>query len=65
MGEFLVSCTMLNKMDPFELGGLRLNAGFVALAVNMAVFLLASLAAKAPRSMSVYRSTLASEPVAR
>ena len=42
-GEFLVFFLILSKMDPFAFAGLNLNAGFVALVVNMAVFIVVSL----------------------
>jgi SSS family solute:Na+ symporter len=48
VGEFLVFYLMLNKLDPLAVGGLHLNAGFVALVVNMAVFLVVSLATRTP-----------------
>ena len=44
VGEFLVFYLMLNKMDPVAIWGMHLNAGFVALVVNAAVFVVVSLA---------------------
>ena len=41
VGEFLVFYLILNKLDPLAILGLHLNAGFVALVVNMAVFVVA------------------------
>jgi SSS family solute:Na+ symporter len=43
-GEFLVFYLILNKMDPLGIFGMNLNAGFVALVVNFAVFVVVSLA---------------------
>jgi SSS family solute:Na+ symporter len=48
VGEFLVFYLMLNKLDPLAVGGLHFNAGFVALVVNTAVFLVVSLATRTP-----------------
>lgn len=42
VGEFLVFYLMLNKLDPFPFMGEHLNAGFVALLVNMIVFVVVS-----------------------
>lgn len=42
-GEFLVFFLILNKLDPLAIVGLNLNAGFVALVVNMAIFVVVSL----------------------
>jgi SSS family solute:Na+ symporter len=43
-GEVLVFYLPLSHHDPLAIIGLNLNAGFVALVVNMAVFLIVSLA---------------------
>lgn len=43
VGEFIVFALILGKMDPFSFAGMNLNAGFVALVVNMAVFVTVSL----------------------
>jgi SSS family solute:Na+ symporter len=51
VGEFLVFYLMLNKLDPLTVGSLHLNAGFVALVVNMAVFLVVSLATRTPEGI--------------
>jgi SSS family solute:Na+ symporter len=42
-GEAMVFYLVLNKMDPLAIMGLNLNAGFVALVCNMAVFVVVSL----------------------
>ncbi len=42
-GEVLVFFLILNKLDPVSIFSLHLNAGFVALIVNMAVFVTVSL----------------------
>jgi len=65
VGEFLVFYTMLNKLDPLPVAGLNLNAGFIALAANMLVFVVVSLLAAPQRSESVYLSTHPAEPAAR
>jgi SSS family solute:Na+ symporter len=57
VGEFLVFYTMLNKLDPLPVFGMNINAGFVALVANMAVFFLVSLAVAPQRSESVYMSS--------
>ncbi|HWR39084.1 MAG TPA: sodium:solute symporter family protein [Patescibacteria group bacterium] len=44
VGEVLVFSLILGKMDPLPLAGLNLNAGFVALVANVAVFVVVSLA---------------------
>jgi SSS family solute:Na+ symporter len=44
VGEVLVFTMILGKLDPLAVGGLHLNAGFVALAANVIVFFLVSLA---------------------
>jgi SSS family solute:Na+ symporter len=44
IGEILVFALILGKLDPLPIGGLNLNAGFVALAANLAVFIAVSLA---------------------
>ena len=64
VGEFLVFYTMLNKLDPLPVYGMNINAGFVALVANMAVFFLVSLAVAPQRSESVYMSTRPAEPAA-
>ncbi|WP_312562227.1 sodium:solute symporter family protein [Anaerospora sp.] len=43
VGEFLVFALILGKLDPLPFAGLNLNAGFVALAANLAVFVTVSL----------------------
>ncbi len=43
VGEAIVFYLILAKLDPLAIWGLNLNAGFVALAVNMAVFVAVSL----------------------
>lgn len=48
MGEILVFSLILGKMDPFPFAGMNLNAGFVALLVNLFVFVLVSLAVYSP-----------------
>jgi SSS family solute:Na+ symporter len=48
VGEFIVFYLILNKLDPLAMWGLHLNAGFVALVVNMAVFVIVSLATRTP-----------------
>lgn len=50
-GEFLVFYLILNKMDPFAIAGLHLNAGFVALVVNFVVFVTVSLATSTPATI--------------
>ena len=50
-GEFLVFFLILNKMDPFAIAGLHLNAGFVALVVNFVVFVVVSLATSTPATI--------------
>ena len=44
VGEAIVFTLILGKMDPFAIAGMNLNAGFVALVVNLIVFVLVSLA---------------------
>ncbi len=51
IGEFLVFYLILNKMDPFAIAGLHLNAGFVALVVNFVVFVAVSLATSTPATI--------------
>ncbi|MDR7866968.1 MAG: sodium:solute symporter family protein [Sporomusaceae bacterium] len=51
VGEFLVFFLILNKMDPFAIAGLHLNAGFVALVVNFVVFVAVSLATSTPATI--------------
>lgn len=46
VGEFLVFYLMLNKMDPFAFMGGHFNAGFIALAANLAVFVIVSVLTK-------------------
>lgn len=48
VGEVIVFALILNKMDPFAIAGLNLNAGFVALVVNMIVFVSVSLLTYTP-----------------
>lgn len=43
VGEFLVFGLILGKLDPLPIAGMNLNAGFVALVVNMAVYVVVSL----------------------
>jgi SSS family solute:Na+ symporter len=50
IGEFLVFYMILNKMDPWAIAGLHLNAGFVALAVNLCVFLVVSMMTYKPEN---------------
>lgn len=53
VGEIIVFTLILGKMDPLPFANMNLNAGFVALVVNMAVFVIVSLLtynAKADRS---------------
>ena len=38
IGELLVFTLILNKMDPFTLGSIHLNAGFVALTINTFIY---------------------------
>lgn len=42
VGEILVFALILGKLDPLPFAGLNLNAGFVALAANLAVFIAVS-----------------------
>ncbi|MCX7781348.1 MAG: sodium:solute symporter family protein [Negativicutes bacterium] len=49
VGEILVFTLILGKMDPFSFAGLNLNAGFVALTVNMIVFVALSLLTYSPK----------------
>lgn len=54
-GELLVFSLILGKMDPMPFAGLNLNAGFVALVVNVIIFVVISLvtcSAKADQSGS-------------
>lgn len=44
VGEILVFTLILSKLDPLAVGGLHLNAGFVALAANLVVFVVVSMA---------------------
>jgi SSS family solute:Na+ symporter len=48
VGEFLVFYLILNKLDPVGISGVHFNAGFVALVVNTAVFLVVSVATSTP-----------------
>ncbi len=48
IGEILVFTLILGKMDPFPIAGMNLNAGFVALAVNMVAYVLVSLVTYSP-----------------
>jgi SSS family solute:Na+ symporter len=43
VGEVLVFTLILGKMDPFPIAGMNLNAGFVALVVNLVCFVVVSL----------------------
>ncbi len=51
VGEFLVFYLILNKMDPFGIFGMNLNAGFVALVVNFVVFVAISLVTSTPETI--------------
>jgi SSS family solute:Na+ symporter len=42
-GEILVFGLILGKLDPLPIVGMNLNAGFVALVVNMAIYIIVSL----------------------
>ncbi|MGA2083508.1 MAG: sodium:solute symporter family protein [Holophaga sp.] len=64
VGEFLVFYTMLNKLDPLPVFGLNLNAGFVALVVNLVVYVVISLLVAPQRSEAAYRSARPAEPAA-
>lgn len=44
VGEILVFAMILGNMDPYPFAGMNLNAGFVALVFNLAVFVTVSLA---------------------
>jgi len=48
VGEGLVFYLMLNKLDPTPILGMNLNAGFVALVANFALFVLISLMTYSP-----------------
>jgi len=48
VGELLVFSLILGKMDPLPLAGMNLNAGFVALICNLAIFVLVSLVTSTP-----------------
>jgi SSS family solute:Na+ symporter len=48
LGEILVFTLILGKMDPFSIVGMNLNAGFVALVVNMAAYIVVSLMTYSP-----------------
>ncbi len=48
IGEILVFTLILGKMDPYAIAGMNLNAGFVALVVNMAVYVVVSLITYSP-----------------
>lgn len=43
VGEAIVFFLILGKMDPMPMAGMNLNAGFVALVVNLIVFIVVSL----------------------
>ncbi|MDT8902974.1 sodium:solute symporter family protein [Anaeroselena agilis] len=51
VGEFLVFYLVLNKLDPFAIAGLHLNAGFVALVCNFIVFTVVSLVTSTPATI--------------
>jgi SSS family solute:Na+ symporter len=51
VGEFLVFYLILNKLDPYAIWGLHLNAGFAALVVNTTVFVVLSLVTSTPASI--------------
>jgi solute:Na+ symporter, SSS family len=65
VGEFLVFYTMLNKLDPLPVYGLNLNAGFVALVVNLVIYVVISLVAAPQRSEAACRVEGVAAPVAR
>lgn len=48
IGEILVFTLILGKMDPFPFAGMNLNAGFVALAFNMIVYVTVSMISYSP-----------------
>jgi SSS family solute:Na+ symporter len=48
IGEVLVFTLILGKMDPFPIAGMNLNAGFVALAVNLVCYVVVSLFTYSP-----------------
>jgi SSS family solute:Na+ symporter len=50
VGEILVFALILGKMDPFSFAGMNLNAGFVALAVNVTVFVVLSILTYSPKA---------------
>jgi len=53
IGELLVFILILGKMDPFPIAGMNLNAGFVALAVNMAFYVAISYMTYKPIAPSI------------
>ena len=61
VGEFIVFYTILHHLDPMPIWGLHINAGFLALVVNMVIFVALSLAFAPQRSVSVYDATQAPE----
>jgi SSS family solute:Na+ symporter len=65
VGEFIVFYTILHHLDPMPIWGLNINAGFAALVVNMAVFVVLSLVFAPQRSISVYSSAHTPEPDAK
>ncbi|HWR45751.1 sodium:solute symporter family protein [Sporomusa sp.] len=48
IGEILVFALILGKMDPFPIAGMNLNAGFVALVVNLVSYVAVSLITYSP-----------------
>lgn len=50
VGEVVVFALILGKLDPLPFAGLNLNAGFVALAANLAVFIAVSFMTRSVRA---------------
>lgn len=48
IGEILVFTLILNKLDPYPIWGMNLNAGFAALVVNMVAYVAVSLLTYSP-----------------
>jgi len=57
IGEILVFTLILGKMDPFAIWGMNLNAGFVALVVNLLVYVVVSLVAYSPAKIGSENTT--------
>ncbi|MGA2082121.1 MAG: sodium:solute symporter family protein [Holophaga sp.] len=55
VGEFLVFYTMLNKLDPAPVFGMNINAGFLALVVNLVVYCAVCLVLRPQRSVAACR----------